>query len=155
MNQNIQAPHPVQHQQYAPAGYWVPGGPPRPKSSGFRVAAGIIAIVQGCALMLPAFLASQYSIEASYPAAIVAALFSLTAAIGNLTCGIVLLAKHRSRRRGAPIAVLFFAAFTLLIGLCSILFGMLYAFLLILPAIFSIPTIIVMGIGLAKEKPGR
>lgn len=138
-------------QQYAP-GRWVPAGPQLPKSSGYRVASGIIAIVLGCFLFLPAGLVLKLASDWDYTVAAVVAVLGFASALGSLTSGIVLLAKHRGRRRATPVAVLAFAVLPLLLGLFSLVGVIGYTILFLVAAVFSIPLIIVMGIGLAKEK---
>jgi MFS family permease len=146
-----QQPHPLQS---APADRWGPACSRLPKSSGYRIASGIIAIVLGCFLFLPAIALIAYASSYLYPAAGAIAILALVAALGNLTSGIVLLAKHRGRRRAAPVAVLSIAAFPVLLGLAGFLDGVSYAILLIISAVLSIPLFIIMGIGLAREKRG-
>lgn len=155
MNQHVQPAPYTDQQQYAPAGQWVPAAPPRPKSSGFRIAAGIIAIVQGLFLFVPAIAIVVHAFNFVYPAAFVMAVLALAAAIGNLTAGIVLLVKHRDRHRTTPVAVLAFAALPLLLGAAGYYIGLSFALLHFFSGILSIPTLIVMGIGLAKEKRGH
>lgn len=81
------------------------------------------------------------------------AFLSMVASGGNLTSGIVLLAKQRSRLRGAPITALSFAGFGLLLGA-------LFAGSDSGPAIFLVnlllaaPVLIVLGIGFSRERRG-
>jgi hypothetical protein len=152
MNENIAPPPQYPDKQQAPAGQWVPSGPPLPKSSGYRVASGIVAIVLGCWL----FIASMASFASNYFSSGLVTLMSLlflVAALGNLTSGIVLLAKNRSRLRAAPVTVLTFAALPLLLGLAGFFGGYTYSILVVASSlIFSVPVFIVMGIGLSREK---
>ncbi|WP_160664981.1 hypothetical protein [Pseudarthrobacter sp. ATCC 49987] len=132
--------------QYGQPGQWAPVGPPLPKSSGYRVAAGIIAIVYGCWLFL------QFGGGASMDLGFLAFL-SLVASGGNLTSGIVLLAKQRSRLRGAPVTALSFAGVGLLLGVIfSTVAGgpgvFLFNFLL------AVPILIILGIGFSRESRG-
>jgi uncharacterized membrane protein len=125
--------------QYAPQ--WYPALP-TPKSSGFRVAAGIISIVLGAFLLfasMPGFASNPF-----------AGLFLLMAALGNLTTGIVLLASQRGRTRGAPITSISFAGTALLVALLAVPFlgGAVLFFVVLLAA----PVIILLGLGLAQEK---
>ena len=141
------APYPPQ--QYAPAPQWATPGPPRPKSSGFRIAAGIVGIVLGTWLFIPSIAGFQNTGGVVFMAFLI-----LVAALGNITAGIVLLANQRSRTRAAPVTSLSFASFALLlgwIGLAVTYFGpALFASSLLLSA----PVLIVMGIGLSREQRG-
>ncbi|WP_051181195.1 hypothetical protein [Arthrobacter sp. TB 26] len=140
---------PAQYGQPAPygqPGQWAPAGRPLPKSSGYRVAVGIIAIVYGCWLFM------QFGLGTARDMGFLAFL-SMVASGGNLTSGIVLLAKQRSRLRGAPITALSFAGFGLLLGA-------LFAGADGGPAIFLVnlllaaPVLIVLGIGFLRERRG-
>lgn len=141
-------------QQHYPAYPQAPQGPQGtwtytpastvPKSSGNRVASGIIMIVLGV------WMFTQFLVGVSLQLGFLA-LLSLIAAVGAVTSGIILLAKQRGRLRGAPVTVLTFAGFALLVSLFHVGtergVGMFFlAFLL------SVPVLIVMSLGLAKEK---
>lgn len=127
--------------QYAPQ--WYPPAP-QPKSSGFRVAAGIVGIVLGVVLLFGAM--------AGFGSNSIAGLLLLVAAVGNVTTGIVLLASQRGRTRGAPITSISFAGFALLAALLAVPFigGAVLFFVVLLAA----PVIILLGLGLAREKSG-
>jgi hypothetical protein len=145
-----QATHynPFQPQQYSPDGQWAPPGSPRPKSSGFRVASGIVEIVLGTWLLIPSIAGFQ-----SGPTAFMAFLI-LVAALGNITAGIVLLANQRGRTQGPPITSLTFAGFALLLGLIGLAVTYFGAALLVSAIALGAPVLIVMGIGLSREKHG-
>ncbi|HEX9089037.1 MAG TPA: hypothetical protein VF867_16085 [Arthrobacter sp.] len=138
-------PLPAYAQQPGPYGQWVPE-PVQAAPSGYRVAAGIIAIVLGCWLFM------QFGVGTARGLGFLAFL-SLVAAGGNLASGIVLLAKQRGRLRGAPVTALCFAGFALLLGLvhAAVAGGpviSLFSFLL------AVPLLIVLGIGLSRERRG-
>jgi hypothetical protein len=142
--QNSPAPsYPGQTQAYVQPGVYPPQGqwaavPAKPASSGYRVASGIIGIVLGAWLFLPALVGMEF--------------FVLIAALGNITAGIVLLANQRSRQKGSPVTALIFAGLVLLLGLLDVVLPFM-GMLLPLAAVFlALPLIIVMSIGLAKEK---
>ncbi|MHC6231747.1 hypothetical protein ACX5I6_19620 [Arthrobacter sp. MMS24-T111] len=125
--------------QFAPQWY-TPA--PEPKSSGLRVAAGIVGIVLGALLLFPALAGFAHNVIAGF--------LLLVAALGNVTTGIVLLASQRSRNRGAPITSLSFAGFALLTALLAVPF--LGGAVLVFAVLLAIPVVILMGIGLAREK---
>jgi hypothetical protein len=150
----VQQPYP-QHTQYVqyppqqfapPAGQWVPAGPAGPKSSGYRVASSIVAIVLGVWLFL------QFLVGVEVGAGF-ASILLLIAAFGTLTSAIVLLAKHRGRLREAPLILLGFTSFAILVSLIvGIGFGF-YPVSFVVP-LLAAPVFIVMGIGLSREKRG-
>lgn len=133
-------------QQFASAGQWVPAGPAGPKSSAYRVASSIVAIVLGVWLFL------QFLVGVAVGAGFATILF-LIAAFGTLTSAIVLLAKHRGRLREAPLILLGFTSFAILVSLIvGIGFGF-YPVSFVVP-LLAAPVLIVMGIGLSREKRG-
>lgn len=140
------APYP--QQQYPPAAQWAPAGPLKPKSSGFRVAAGIVGIVLGTWLLMPS-IAGFSDGSAAFMAFLI-----LVAALGNVTAGIVLLANQRGRSQGSPITSLSFAGFALLLGFIGLAVDYYGAALLVTTLILAAPVLIVMGLGLAKERRG-
>lgn len=135
-----------QHPQYgqAPLQYasewYLPG--PEPKSSGLRIAAGIVGIVLGTLLL--------FSALAGFTHNVIAGFLLLVAALGNVTTGIVLLASQRSRNRGAPITCLSFAGFALLTALLAVPF--LGGAVLFFAVLLATPVVILLGLGLAREK---
>lgn len=131
------APYPPQ--QYAPQ--WSQPVAPKPKSSGFRVAAGIIGIVLGFVLLL--------ACGVGFRANAVAGLLLLIAALGNIASGIVLLAMQRGKTRGAPITAISFAGFALLAGLMAIPF--VGGAILFFTVLLATPLLVVMGLGLSRE----
>jgi hypothetical protein len=139
------APYPPQ--QYAPQ--WQPAGPAKPKSSGFRVASGIIGIVLGTWLLVPSIAGFASGSSTSFMAFLI-----LIAALGNITAGIVLLANQRGRTRGAPITSLSLAGFALLLGFIGLGVEYYGAALLVSSLLLATPILIVMGIGLSREKRG-
>lgn len=146
--QPAQYPHPAYQQapqpQYSPDGQWTcTVASNTPKSSGYRVAAGITSIVLGPWLFL------QFLVGASQGLGALAFL-SLIAAGGTLVSGIVLLAKQRSRGRGVAVTVLSFAGLALFIGFLH-LAGRAGARMFFFDCLLSVPVLVVMGIGLFRE----
>jgi hypothetical protein len=111
-----------------------------PRTSGHRVAAGIVGIVLGAWL----FLSFIVGVSLQQGAVLVMVLIS---SLGCMAAGIVLLAQHRNRGRAAPIVVICAAALALLFSLSS--FGQ-----FLLTFALSLPIFIVMGIGMARESKG-
>jgi uncharacterized membrane protein len=126
-------------QQYAPQ--WSQPVPPKPKSSGFRVAAGIVGIVLGFILLLACGI--------GFRANAVAGLLLLIAALGNIASGIVLLAMQRGETRGAPITAISFAGFALLAALMAIPFA--GGAILFFTVLLATPLLVLMGMGLSRE----
>ena len=140
------APYPPQ--QYPPAAHWGPAGPLKPRSSGFRVAAGIVGIVLGTWLLIPS-IAGFSEGSTGFMAFLI-----LVAALGNITAGIVLLANQRGRSQGPPITSLSFAGFALLLGFIGLAVEYYGAALLVTTLLLAAPVLIVLGIGLSREKRG-
>lgn len=137
--QSYGQPQYAHYPPYPSAPQW--GQPPRPKSSGYRLAAGIVGIVLGFFILLapgPGFSGN-----------VIAGFLLLVAATGNITAGIVLLAMQRGTTRGAPITSISFAGFGLLTALLAIPFagGAIFLFTVIL----ATPVIVVMSMGLSRE----
>lgn len=132
-----------QYASYPPLQYEPQWGQtaPRLKSSGFRVAAGIVGIVLGFFLLIASIVASSYNGFGGF--------LLLVSALGNITSGIVLLAMQRGRGRGAPITAISFAGFALLVSFLSTTYigagAMVFAILL------GTPVLVVMGLGLSRE----
>jgi hypothetical protein len=150
--QYARQPYPVQSQQPYGAFTKEPRGsdPERPKSSGFRTAAGIVGIVCGAWLLVP----SIAGFESGGGTAFVAFLI-LVAALGNVTAGIILLVNRRQRGQRAPLTSLGFAGLAIALGLV----GMAVPYynspdLLVSVVALAAPVIIVMGIGLSRERRG-
>lgn len=137
------APYPPQ--QYAPAP-WAAG--PKPKSSGYRVAAGIVGIVLGIWLLIPSISGFEESGEG------LMSFVLLVAALGNVTAGIILLATQRSRYQGPPITSLSFAGLALLLGVIGLAVPYFGITLLFFTLLLAVPVLVVMGIGLSREKRG-
>lgn len=145
-------PHPAhQPQEQHVPGYWVPAVPQLPKSSGHRVASGIIAIALGGFLLLTSNILVWQAFEYSSAAGAFAAVLTIVAGLGNLISGVVLLVQHRGRRRAVPLTVLAFAALPLLPAIISIVAEVGAPVLLIISLVIAVPLFIVMSIGLAKE----
>ncbi|WP_285245832.1 hypothetical protein [Pseudarthrobacter sp. fls2-241-R2A-127] len=81
---------------------------------------------------------------------VIAGFLLLVAALGNVTTGIVLLASQRSRNRGAPITSLSFAGVALLTALLAVPF--LGGAVLVFAVLLATPVVILLGLGLAREK---
>ena len=147
-----QPPTPPQG-QFVP-GHWVPARPQLPKSSGYRVASGIIAIALGGFLLLISSILVYQAFTYGLVGGVLVAVLTVVAGFGNLISGILLLVQHRSRRRSAPTAVLTFAALPLLPALISIVGEVGVPVLSVVSVVLAIPLFVVMGIGLTKEKRG-
>lgn len=149
--QGYAAPGPYPQQPvgyFQPPAPWAPAGPLKPKSSGFRVAAGIVGIVLGTWLFIPS-IAGFSEGSATFMAFLI-----LVAALGNITAGIVLLANQRGRGQGSPITSLSFAGFALLLGFIGLAVDYYGAALLVTTLLLATPVLIVLGIGLSREKRG-
>ncbi|UKA76445.1 hypothetical protein [Arthrobacter sp. FW306-07-I] len=136
------------HPQYgqAPLQYasqWYQAAP-ESKSSGLRVAAGIVGIVLGAFLLFASI--------AGFGSNAIAGFLLLVAALGNVTTGIVLLASQRSRTRGVPITTITFAGFALLVSLLAVPF--LGGAVLFFGVLLAAPVVILLSLGLAREKNG-
>lgn len=142
--QPLNAPYPPQ--QYVPAP-WA-AGRPKPKSSGYRVAAGIVGIVLGTWLFIPSIAGfSEGGVGFM-------SLLILVAALGNITAGIVLLANQRNRNQGPPITSLSFAGLALLLGIIGLAVTYFGVALLVTTLLLAAPVLIVLGLGLSREKRG-
>ncbi|MFF2245909.1 hypothetical protein ACFVTM_17210 [Arthrobacter sp. NPDC058130] len=138
------APYPPQ--QYPPAAYWPQASPLKPKTSGYRVASGIVGIVLGVWLFIPSIAGFSNGSSTAFMAFLV-----LVAALGNITAGIVLLANQRNRNQGPPVTSLSFAGFALLLGLIGLAVTYFGAALFVSSLLLATPVLIVMSLGLAKE----
>jgi hypothetical protein len=78
----------------------------------------------------------------------------LVAALGNITAGIVLLANQRGRSRGPVITSLAFAGFAVLLGFIGLAVTFFGGALLVSTLLFGGPILIILGIGLSREKQG-
>jgi hypothetical protein len=141
------APYPPQ--QFPPAVQWAPAGPLKPKSSGFRIAAGIVGIVLGTWLFIPSIAGFSEGSSTAFMAFLI-----LVAALGNITAGIVLLANQRGRSQGSPITSLSFAGFALLLGFIGLAVEYFGGALLASTLVLAAPVLIILGIGLSREKQG-
>ena len=139
------APYPPQ--QYAPAAQWAPYPPPQVKSSGYRIAAGIVGIVLGAWLLIPACLGLGNSSSTAFMGLLV-----LIAALGSVTAGILLLVNQRGHGLGAPVTSLSFAGLALLLGFIGLAMPYFGMALFVSALILATPVVILMSIGLAKER---
>lgn len=148
------APHHNPEHPRQPFGAYAKGpyssNPDRSKSSGFRVAAGIVGIVCGVWFLVPSIAGFQ---EEGGTALM--ALPILVAALGNVAAGIVLLANQRRRSQWAPVASLVFAGLAMLLGMIGVAVPYYGPALLVSALALAAPVLIVMGIGLAKERRGH
>lgn len=112
-------------------------GPALPKSSGYRLASGIVGICLGVWL----FFSFLIGVSLGQSAILI---LTLIGCFGSIASGIVLLVKQRDRGRGAPITMISVAAVALLLSFAS--FGQ-----FVFTFMFALPIFIVMGIGLARE----
>lgn len=156
--QQVQQPYfqqPTPPYAYPPQAYGMyaeaPQGwdPSRPKSSGFRIAAGIVGIACGTWFLVPSIAGFQNEGGVVFMAFLI-----LVAALGSITAGIILLANQRQRGRGAPVTSLGFAGLTVLLGLIGLAVPYYGAALLLSAVVLAGPVLIVMGLGLAREKRG-
>lgn len=133
-------------QQYAPMGQY---GPPKAKSSGFRIAAGIVSIVLGTFLLVPGI--AGFADFANDDGVLLTSLI-LAAGLGNITAGITLLVTQRSRTKWAPLTAIGLAAISILLGIIGMTIEFYTVGLFSIVLILAFPVLVVMGIGLAKEK---
>lgn len=124
-----QNPYPFQVYQHP--------GAALPKTSGYRLASGIVGIGLGVWL----FFSFMIGISLGLGAVLI---LTLVGCFGSIACGIVLVAKQRDRRRGAPITMICVAGASLIVSSTS---PAQFLFTLML----ALPIFIVMGIGLARE----
>jgi hypothetical protein len=116
-------------------------GPALPKSSGYRLASGIVGIALGVWL----FFSFLIGVSLGQSALLI---LTLIGCFGSIASGIVLVVKQRDRGRGAPITMITVAGASLIVSFTS--FGQfLFTFM------FALPIFIVMGIGLAREARDR
>lgn len=140
----------------APPGQWVyqMAAPLKAKSSGYRVAAGIVAIVLSLLELL--LFGNAVALAASFGITVfvAAAIAHFILGVGAMTTGVVLLAQHRRRGRKAPISLLVFAALTVLTAIALLVKDLQHTFFLIGGSLLAVAVLIVLGIGFAKEKRG-
>jgi hypothetical protein len=138
-----QLPYPEQpafgHNPYPPLAYQQPG-PAVPKSSGYRLASGIVGIAMGIWL----FFSFLLGVSLGQGAVLI---LTLIGCFGSIASGIVLLAKQRDRGRGAPITMISVAGASLIVSFTG------FAQFLV-TFMFALPIFVVMGIGLAREASG-
>lgn len=145
-----QAHHP-QYAPYRPPQQYAPA-PQQAKSSGYRVASGIVAIVLSLLELVffanSAYMAAAWSAGAYIITAVVLAILGL----GTLTTGIVLLAQHRRRNRITPLVLMALSASAILASAVLLVSELYGAPFLIVSVLLGVPILIVLGIGLSKEK---
>ena len=131
---------------------------PRAASSGLRIAGGVISIASGLWSSMPAFgsiaLASYTFSSSGGPTyfgviSVVTAIVLVSCVLGSITAGIVLLARHRSRAKAAPISVAVFAALTLL---PIVILRLMAPLLSIGCLLFGIATLALVGLALFEER---
>ena len=128
-----------EHNPYPIQAYQQPD-PAAQKSSGYRLASGIVGIALGVWL----FFSFLIGVSLGQGAALI---LTLIGCFGSIASGIVLVAKQRDRGRGAPITMISVAGASLLVSFTG------FAQFL-LTFMFALPIFIVMGIGLAREARG-
>jgi hypothetical protein len=140
---------PPQGSYYQQPGQWASSVKQKPKASGYRIASGIVGIVLGSWLFIPSIAGLSNGSSTAFMALLI-----LIAALGNVTAGIVLLANQRSRNQGPPVTSLSFAGLALLLGLIGLAVTYFGAALFVSSLLLATPVLIVMGLGLAKERRG-
>lgn len=134
-----QHPYPGQpavgHNPYPLQAYQQPS-PALPKSSGYRLASGIVGIALGVWL----FFSFLIGVSLGQGAVLI---LTLIGCFGSIASGIVLIAKQRERGRGAPITMISVAGASLIVSTGFAQF--------LLTFMFALPIFIIMGIGLARE----
>ena len=139
---------PPQHgAYYQQPGQWVPAAPTGPKSSGSRVAAGIVQIVLAIWLFFPTMVGFSTGLPFM-------GVLYLIAFLGNLVAGILLLIKHRGRAPALPVTTLTFAGYAALLSFIAAMSSFYGVVMPLMTLPLAIPALIIMGIGLAKEKRG-
>lgn len=123
-----------------------PFGQPGAKSSGFRVAAGIVSIVFGTLLLIPAVAGLRSGGTAFM------ALLILIAALGNITSGILLLANQRSRTSWAPVTSMSAACIALILGLAGLTIDYYGVTLLLISLLLAVPVLLLLAIGIARDR---
>jgi hypothetical protein len=148
-----QSPYPPQGYGYPSAPYEPPSGyghhPDRAPSSGLRVAAGILGIVLG----LFEFVAFGTAVRVTrfYPWMGFVSFLCLVAALGCITTGIILLAKHRGRKKTVPILLLVFcglATFTILVPVATAGIDIMS---ILVTLCLAVPAIILLSKALSRE----
>lgn len=124
------------HNPYPLQAYQEPD-PALPKTSGYRLASGIVGIALGVWL----FFSFLIGVSLGQGAVL---MLTLIGCFGSIASGIVLVAKQRDRGRGAPITMISVAGASLVLSFASPV-QFLFTFM------FALPIFIVMGIGLARE----
>jgi hypothetical protein len=74
--------------------------------------------------------------------------------LGNMVSGILLLIKHRKRAPALPITSLTFAGVAALLSVIAVMVSFYGAVMPVLTLPLVVPVLIIMGLGLAKEKRG-
>lgn len=149
-------------QPYPPQGYGYPPGlygPPNQgysyhahfaPSSGHRVAAGVLGIVLGLFEFIG--VASNASLAGLFPGLGFVAFLCLMAAIGCITNGIILLAKHRGRKNSVPILLLVFCSLAILTSFLPIAVASVDVLTLLITLGLGVPAIILLSKTLNRER---
>lgn len=143
-----QQPYPAPHPQpfapqYAPAPR---PGHPEMKVSGRRKAAGIVGIILGVLLLLPALA----MLEVTH-VGFMGLLMFLTA-LGNITVGILILVKFGARTKWAPVTLLSTSATAVMLGIIGPFLDLFNLALLFVSLPLAIPIGLLLGSELAKQK---
>jgi uncharacterized membrane protein HdeD (DUF308 family) len=157
--QHQQQPYPGQpaygQNPYAQSAYQQPGVM-GPKSSGFRVASGIVTLVLGVWALLASIAGGRmYADYDAYVPAMVFTVLFLLLGLGLLAGGIVLLVKRRGRKPLVPLVVLGLAATACIVSVISTARDLYGVAPTVITFLLALPIFIVMGIGLAREKNER
>lgn len=119
---------------------------PEVKASGRRKPAGIMAIILGALLLLPALVMLEDA-----DLGLMASLLFL-AALGNMTIGVLVLVKLGGQSNWAPVALMIAAASVVILGIIGPIFGLFNLALLMISLPLVVPIGILAGLELAKEK---
>ena len=137
-----------QGMQYGPPA-WHFVAPPKGKSSGYRVASGIVSIVSGVLLSFLSIPGLSYGGGTA-----VMALFNLLTGLGVITAGIILLASQRSRRQGAAITALAVVGLALLLSIIEVEVPYFGWASFIFTLVVTTPIFILLGLDVSRKKRG-
>lgn len=138
--------------QYVPAGQVYILRPQKGPVSGLRVAAGIVAIALGLLEYVEFTYAEIIGRVAELGGYTFLACVFLAAALGNVTCGIILLAKSRTRGRAVPIVLTVFTVLTIPLGVADWAYIGYNPVVLLVTCTLAVPVLILLGLALTKEK---
>lgn len=119
---------------------------PELKASGRQKAAGIMAIILGVLLLLPALV----MLEDSHLGLMAFLIFM--AALGNITVGILMLVKLGAQTKWAPVTLIIATASVVMLGIIGPIFDLFNLALLMLSLPLVVPIGILLGLELAKQK---